>query len=333
MINKQKEEEFYARDKFNFSYSSLNKLLFSPSLFYKDYILQDREIRTDKHLVEGKLIHCLLLEQEKFEKKFALVPGKTPSDNIRKVMKKMVEFTHEQRLKYVRDHVVLDALKEMNLYQSLKTDDSRIAKVKVDDYSPYWEFLFNDAVDVIDQDTYERCKKQVEIIKSNKDVMDLFGDGKVHAGTDFELDSEERYVEKYLQCDLQGSEAFGLHGYIDYYKIDRDKKQVTICDLKTTGKTISDFAETASFYKYWLQAAIYMKLVYSNVDKDVQEYEFSFKFIVVDKYNQVYVFEVTTNTMNSWGHGLTDSLSRAQFHYNSRDYSLPYEFLTSKQRL
>ena len=65
MINKQKEEEFYARDKFNFSYSSLNKLLFSPSLFYKDYILQDREIRTDKHLVEGKLIHCLLLEQEK----------------------------------------------------------------------------------------------------------------------------------------------------------------------------------------------------------------------------------------------------------------------------
>ena len=41
MIKKDdnKEKEFYAKD-FNFSYSSLNKLLFSPSLFYKDYILE-----------------------------------------------------------------------------------------------------------------------------------------------------------------------------------------------------------------------------------------------------------------------------------------------------
>ena len=44
----QKEEEFYLK-KFKWSYSSLNKLLFSPSLFYKDYILWDREVRTDKH--------------------------------------------------------------------------------------------------------------------------------------------------------------------------------------------------------------------------------------------------------------------------------------------
>ena len=83
----EKEKEFYAKD-FNFSYSSLNKLLFCPNLFYKEYILQDREIKTDKHLIEGKLVHCLLLEPEKFEDKFALVPGKTPSDNIRKVMKR-----------------------------------------------------------------------------------------------------------------------------------------------------------------------------------------------------------------------------------------------------
>jgi hypothetical protein len=66
--NKQKEEEFYAKD-FNFSYSSLNKLLFSPSLFYKDYILWDRELRTDKHLVEGKLVHCLLFEPENVNEK------------------------------------------------------------------------------------------------------------------------------------------------------------------------------------------------------------------------------------------------------------------------
>jgi len=70
-----KEEQFYAK-KFNWSYSSLNKLLFSPSLFYKDYILQDKEVRTDKHLIEGKAIHCLLFEPDNFNTKFNVVPGK-----------------------------------------------------------------------------------------------------------------------------------------------------------------------------------------------------------------------------------------------------------------
>ena len=57
--NLEAEDKFYANTNFAFSYSSLNKLLFSPSLFYKDYILWDREVRADKHLVEGKLVQEL----------------------------------------------------------------------------------------------------------------------------------------------------------------------------------------------------------------------------------------------------------------------------------
>ena len=80
--NIEKEEQFYSNDKFKFSYSSLNKLLFSPSLFYKDYILNDREVRTDKHLVEGKLVHCLVFEPEKLDEKFA---------SFRTVMQQMLQ--------------------------------------------------------------------------------------------------------------------------------------------------------------------------------------------------------------------------------------------------
>ena len=61
MINKEKENSFYNK-KFSFSYSSINKMLFSPKLFYKEYVLLDREERTDKHLIEGRVIHCLLFE-------------------------------------------------------------------------------------------------------------------------------------------------------------------------------------------------------------------------------------------------------------------------------
>src|SRR6056300_1422057 len=146
MIDKQKEEEFYSKE-FSFSYSSLNRLLFSPSLFYKDYILQDREIKTDKYLVEGKLVHCLVFEPENLDSKFNVVPGKAPSDSVRKVLKHLSTVTVSEKLSDVSNEDILNALKEFNLYQSLKLDDARIAKIKVDDFEPYWKFLSNSNVD------------------------------------------------------------------------------------------------------------------------------------------------------------------------------------------
>ena len=61
--------------------------------------------------------------------------------------------------------------------------------------------------------------------------------------------------EHYLRSEMDGY-PFGLHGYVDYLKIDSDKKIATICDLKTTSKTIADFTETVDFYNYWLKNSI-----------------------------------------------------------------------------
>ena len=327
-INKQKEEDFYARKDFCFSYSSLNKLLFSPSLFYKDYILFDREVRTDKHLIEGKLIHCLLFEPKEVDNKFSLMPGKSPSDNIRKVLKDMALHTDAKTLVDCDDFVILDSLKTLNLYQSLKADESRIAKIRTEDNEPYWKFLGNSNIDVVDQDTLLRCEERVDILKQNKDVMALFSE----VQTDFDLDPVETFSERYLKSELIDCN-FGLHGYIDYYSVNTDKREVTICDLKTTGKTISDFKETIDFYNYWLQAAIYMKLVYDTLGDDKEEYSLTFKFIVIDKYNQVYVFDVSDNTMHDWAGGFSGAIKTAKFHYDSRNYSLPVAFLENKVTL
>tara|TARA_R100000951_G_scaffold111780_2_gene111203 strand:- start:111 stop:1106 length:996 start_codon:yes stop_codon:yes gene_type:complete len=328
--NFQKEEEFYANNKFCFSYSSLNKLLFSPFLFYKDYILKDKEVRTDKHLVEGKLLHCLLFEPDNLKDKFSITPGKAPSDSVRKVLKNMSLYTDAEKLFDVPSEIVLDSLKEMNLYQSLKTDEQRIVKIIKKEFEPYWEFLSNSNVDVIDEDTLLRCKDQSEIIKSNSDVMAIFEE----APTDFELDDYETHAEKYLSCKLKGL-PFGLHGYIDFFSIDHKEKKAVITDLKTTGKTISDFKETVDFYNYWLQAAIYCKLVWDYMEsvENRDDYTIDFKFVVIDKYNQTYVFDVSQQTLGGWAEGLGGVLKAAEYHYNERNYSLPYEFLVNKVKL
>jgi hypothetical protein len=331
MIDKQKEEEFYSKD-FSFSYSSLNRLLFSPSLFYKDYILKDKEIKTEKYLIEGSLVHCLLFEPENFSKKFNLVPGKTPSDGIIKVIRKFKELTEVNNIStdFLSEapewtNLILEALKEENLFQSLKLDSARLEKVQTEDAKEYWNFLSNSALDIIDQDTYNKCLDYVEVIKTNKDVMDLFA----ASSTDFDLDPIQTYAEKPLSCDLI-DKPFGLKGIIDFYKVDADEKLVTICDLKTTSKSISDFRETIDFYKYWLQAAIYCKLVYENLDESEKDYSIIYKFAVIDSYKQIYVFDVSSETLSIWTEGLRDVLTVAEYHYNERKYTLPYEFLAKK---
>jgi hypothetical protein len=331
MRDYQKEEEFYNKE-FKFSYSSLNKLLFSPSLFYKDYILKDRELKTEKYLIEGSVVHCLLFEPENFSKKFNLVPGKTPSDGIIKVLRKFKELCRVNNIwtDFMSDapdwtNLMLEALKEENLFQSLKLDSARLEKVQTDDAKEYWNFLNNSSIDIIDNDTYEKCKTYVEIIKVNPDVMELFS-GKQ---TDFVLDPVSIHAEKPLDCDLK-DKPFGLKGILDFYKVDEEKQLVTICDLKTTSKSIAEFKETVNFYKYWLQAAIYCKLVFENLDKTQQEYEIIYKFVVIDNYKQVYVFDVSAESIAMWTNALSDVLKVAEYHYTKKDYSLPYEFLVEK---
>ena len=314
---------------FQFSYSSLNRLKFSPSLFYKDYILKDREVRTDKHLIEGKLIHLLLLQPEEFDNNFALVPGKIPSDAVRRVLNEVKDTDKNKSYLEHLEPIITTALKHKNLYQSIKDDSKRLSKILTDDNKEYYKFLLNcDGKDIIDQDIYKKCNDSVELIKENKSVMEALASDE----TDFELDETESFVEKALSCKLQNYD-FGLKGVIDKYIIDHKNKEIRIIDFKTTGKSVTEFADTVEFYNYWLQAAIYSILVLKNAGKKSENYKIKFTFIVIDKYNQIYNFAVRPTTLNEWYGGLEKTLEVAKYHIDNMNFDLPYEFLTNEVTL
>ena len=78
-------DNFYKKD-FYFSYSSINKLLFSPRMFYNHYVLKQKEDSTDSHLVIGRVLHCLLLEPANFDNQFAVMTSKIPSETNKKII-------------------------------------------------------------------------------------------------------------------------------------------------------------------------------------------------------------------------------------------------------
>lgn len=319
------EEEFYSKP-FSFSYSSLSKLLYSPKLFYSHYVLQQKEEKLDSHLIEGKVVHCLLLDDDKFAEQFVVSPLSLPSDNPKIVVDRV--FKHAQQTNSLDqdlesfEQVILDILKEINLHQSLKTDEQRIEKLVTDQTVSYFNFLKEKGIkDVIDTEMYNRCLESVQILKQNQEVvrvLDIYGNSGATA-----------YSEYPIQINLP-EYPFGLKGILDKALVHEENKTIVINDLKTTGKTVAEFAETVDYYNYWLQAAIYKKLAVTRFNADAS-WKIEFNFIVIDKYKQTYVFSVSDETMNKWYlTGLSNTLAKAKYHYDKRDYSLPYDMAVTK---
>jgi hypothetical protein len=316
------EEEAFVSNPFYFSYSSLNKLIFSPKLFYTQYVLKQREEKLESYLVEGKIIHCLLLEEENFNKQFIISPLKVPNVSNKAVIDKVfLKKDDKEKLSEYKDQI-LEALKEVDLHQSLKTDEQRIAKILIPENELYFEFLKQkENKIIIDQQIYEKCKKGVELIKENKDFQKH-----VIIKTNWEL--VECHNEHYLE--FWDSELdLGIKGVIDNLVIDYDNKVIKINDIKTTSKSLVDFKDTVEYYNYWLQAAMYYRLVENTIVAQMsnpKEWKITVNFVVYDSYEQVYCFPVSQASQIIWNHKLSEKLDEAKYFLENGNFSLPYQF-------
>ena len=330
----QKEDEFFSRG-FMMSYSGLNKLLFSPKLFYTHYILGQRDDVSDKNMIEGKLIHCLFLNPEDFEKEFVLMATNVPSDNPKKVLERL--YGHYSELKSMGDprcelehfeHAILDILADMNLYQSLKTDQQRIDKMITEDHKSYWEYMQNcEGKTNIDQGMYDNAKAVVEIIKESTHVMKVMGYTKDNITDDVEIKNEIELAA------FPEELPFGLRGFIDNLVFDHTNKVIRVNDLKKTSKDLNSFEDSISFWRYWMQASIYYILV-KNVylsTPEYSDYDFEFRFIVVDPYMQVAPIKISQATLETWIRDTNAKLSEAAYHFENRNFDLPYAFLKNNE--
>jgi hypothetical protein len=180
--------------------------------------------------------------------------------------------------------------------------------------------------EIIDQQTYDYCKTAADVIKNNPELSDLMGLNVT------EFDNIEVYNEIELHQKLE-KYSFGLKGILDNIVIDHDKKIITINDLKTTSKELKDFLESIEYYSYWMQASIYIILVYFKYSKEIttENYNVKFNFIVIDKNLMTYAFPLSSSTQEIWFERFTSEvLIPANYHYTEKKYELPYKFCTKQ---
>lgn len=334
LIGSEELERFY-KNKFYFSYSGINKLLFSPVMFYNHYVLQQREDSTDAHLVAGRALHCLLLEPGNFDKQFLTMPGKIPTDSQRKIIDNLFKYhlSMGNNTLLLSDYSgeILTQLISSNLYQTLKTDQQRLDKILTLENIEYFDFL-KASLDktVIDQVTLDNCNVSLQALKTNSDVRALLQLDRDPENTEIDV-----FNEQLLSTD-DPKLPFGFKGILDNVVIDHEAKVIFINDLKTTGKPIQDFPDAVQYYRYWIQAVIYSVLVADKylVDlPDASEWKIKITFIVIDKYNQVYPYQVSDETLEKWAESFVELVDKLQWHYENKRYDLPYELAIGNLKL
>jgi PD-(D/E)XK nuclease superfamily len=329
------ELDAFYKDKFYFSYSSISKLLFSPAAFYNHYVLKQREDVVAPHLVSGRVLHCLLFEPEKYDDNFISMPGKIPTDSQRKIIdnifRKYLDINNNALSLVDFSDDILTELLTANLYQSLKTDLQRTEKILTEENKNYFTFLI-DSQDktIVDEPTLNNCKSGVEALKSNEEVRSLL---------QLDKSEEDVHIESYSELPIEANVEhlpFGFKGILDNVVIDKESKTIFINDLKTTGKPLVDFPESVQYYKYWVQAMVYVKLTYDKFLKDLpdlNEWNLYFTFIVIDKYNQVYPFQVSMETMTIWQQDFEELTDILKYHYEKKEFKLPYELAKGNVKL
>lgn len=326
-------EEFYSQP-FFFSYSSLKLLLWCPQAFKEKYIDKKSVEKIEKHLVNGKLIHCLLLDDSAFRNNFILSPTTVPTGNTKLVVDRVFRhFTELSASDDIRgqlqefDGAILDILLDMDLHQNLKTDVQRVAKIITDDTVAYFNFLKDKGnKTIVDVETLTYCRSIVDSIKENNEILELMGlDSASQFDSDITVDNE-----KELRITL-ATFNFGIKGILDNIVIDKTNNIIRINDLKCTSKPLTEFTDSVEFYSYWLQAVIYHSLIIVHYrDLISSGYKVEFRFIVVDSFGQIYPFLVTPSTLSKWSKQFKEWLIKADYHYTKREYHLPYEFLTKQ---
>ena len=324
-------DNFYKKE-FNFSYSSINKLLFSPRMFYNHYVLKQKEDSTDSHLVIGRVLHCLLLEPANFDNQFAVMTSKIPSENNKKIIDNIFRnyLVNQNNTLTLEDYSkdILTHLLTINLHQSLKTDQQRLDKILTDENNEYFEFLkLSLGKTVIDQTILDNCKMSLDVIKANDDIRALLQLDKIQ---------EDNEIEVYNELIVSMSDKnlpFGFKGVLDNVVVDHNSKTIFINDLKTSGKSIQDFPESVDYYKYWIQGTIYVMLASEKFLKDKQDWNVQLTFIVIDKYNQVYPYQVSSESLNKWKIDFEKIVTQIRWHYDNKQYDLPYDLALGNVKL
>jgi hypothetical protein len=226
-------------------------------------------------LIFGSLVDCLLTAPNEVGDKFFVSELSEPSEKVKKDVEYLYNNTDKEWLKEIDVDTILNAL-DMVEYQGNWKDYKRV-ETFIDKGQNWFRFLVvSSGKKVITKEVYDKALNVIDAFKSSKATKFYF-----------EPNVEFADVQRFYQLKFKTKLKNGIDykGMMDLIVVDYYKKEITICDVKTTSGKEWDFVNSFIKYNYYEQCSLYFRIL-SNVIKNDELFKdfkiVGFKFIVAN---------------------------------------------------
>lgn len=211
-------------------------------------------------LIFGSAVHELILQPELFEL------CETVDRPTAKMGFMADELYYDACKGTLSDEAIISASNKIGYYKD-KMTDNRIQDVR-DKCQSYWEqrqiYESNKNTDTVpiylDSKSRERVKECVKALTENCQIQDLLHpDGILEKP----ISENEQAILLDVKVEIPGYDPFilKLKAKLDNYSIDRETNTITINDVKTIGKIVSEFSNNFERFHYHRELAIYSWLL------------------------------------------------------------------------
>lgn len=347
MVNKLSITENEYRRLDILSYSSIKYFLDDRKKFYRKYILKqdvkDEDETNNSALRMGSLVDCLLFTPENLDDKFTLLNSEPPTG----IMQKLVINLYNRTLMNTdKDGYITKSLEDLLKLAVADTshdnEGTQIAfkRKKADTFEKIQERFLNEGQEyytelrnrnnkiLISNKELEQANKIVNILKTHKYTRDI-------------INSTTSENQVMLQGEIEGVKVKCM---IDKVVYDHVNKKIYLYDLKTTWN-VDEFDNNYLKYRYYIQNAVYTKLMMDYVKDNLSNYQvMPLCFIVVDKLTYMDPIIYETN-LEHWirGYngffaekenyiGLKEALRRIEEHQRTGNWNSSIDVQTQNGR-
>lgn len=258
MTNDNEIYSYYERPEI--SNSDIGSFLYGGPTYFRSK--KEQEIRSTKAFDFGRLLHCYVLQPEKFKQEYVIADV----SKIEGLMGKFIEYM----AKLTCSSLGQSSLSQETDYQlayNLSGFKYPIKRVVEDFKKPeneaYYNFLVNNYGKIfVDPSEFKKIEGMAEALKSHKKASSLLGTAKNKIG-DVCVNELEIYWEKSVETDTENEEEIfiGCKSMVDRLVIDSVKKIAYIIDIKTTSKPVKTFKTAYKNYSYYRQLSFYKDAV------------------------------------------------------------------------
>ncbi len=277
----------------------------------------------NKENIEEVLLGYVIFNPDEIPEVFTVIEKEPYSDVLKDYLDTLAVLISEAMDK--DDEIDnIEALEEEAYKKSGCRDSIENVRVKQKEFQDYFKYrLIKDEKYCITKDVYNHICSIGKSMSESNDVQ--------ISALKF-LHKDKVFFRKVFT--KPDANRIGMRACVDVVKLDGMNKCIKVNMIKKIDANLEDFPDMISKLGLDITMAMYSEVVEHEFKHLIDKKQtVKYNFIVVDKNDLHYIFEVKAGTFAKWKKKLGEQMNRADWHIKNDNFKLPYEFMNNNMSI